>query len=85
MRVYAAACVFVYTHRYAGLRHRDAVRVHSCLHTLVERGGETIRLVGTFTPVPLRAAAQTGDKTKITGAVSIRNINKPQRYRFYLK
>lgn len=45
------------THRYAGLRHGDAVRVDGGLHALAEGGGEAVRLVGALAPAPLGTAA----------------------------
>lgn len=44
------------TYRYAGLRHRNAVRVGGGFHALVEGGGEAVRLVGTLAPAPLGTA-----------------------------
>lgn len=44
------------TYRDAGLRHRDAVRVHGGFHALVESGGEAVRLIGTLAPAPLGTA-----------------------------
>lgn len=57
--------VRVWTYRYTGLWDRNAVGVHSGLHTLVERGGETVRLICVLTPVPLRAAEQKAEGESI--------------------
>lgn len=41
------------SHRYTGFRDCNAVRIHSGLYALVQRGCKPVGLIGLFAPIPL--------------------------------